>query len=41
VWLVIIDMLRVAIRAARGLPIRANSEAPHVTRMPVVGGSGS
>jgi carbon starvation protein len=41
VWLVIIDMLRVALRAARGLPLRASSEAPHVARMPAVSGSGS
>ncbi|HXS26695.1 MAG TPA: carbon starvation CstA family protein [Steroidobacteraceae bacterium] len=33
VWLVIIDMLRVAIRAARGLPMLASSEAPFVARM--------
>ncbi|HTC53845.1 MAG TPA: carbon starvation CstA family protein [Steroidobacteraceae bacterium] len=41
VWLVIADMLRVALRAARGLPTLASSEAPHVARLPVVGGSGS
>jgi carbon starvation protein len=29
VWLVIIDMVRVAIRATRGLQTRANSEAPY------------
>ena len=37
VWLVIIDMLRVAIRAARGLPTLANSEAPRVERATAVG----
>jgi carbon starvation protein len=37
VWLVIIDMLRVAIRAARGLPTLANSEAPRVARTTAVG----
>jgi carbon starvation protein len=37
VWLVIIDMLRVAIRAARGLPTLANSEAPHVARDTLAG----
>jgi carbon starvation protein len=36
VWLVIIDMLRVAIRAARGLPTLANSEAPRVARTTAV-----
>ena len=41
VWLVIIDMLRVALRAARGLPLRASSEAPHVARLPLATGSGS
>jgi len=41
VWLVILDMLRVAIRTARGLPTLASSEAPHVARLPAVGGSGS
>jgi carbon starvation protein len=41
VWLVILDMLRVAIRAARGQPTLASSEAPHVARISVVGGSGS
>jgi carbon starvation protein len=41
VWLVIADMLRVASRAARGLPTRASSEAPRVPRLPAVGGSGS
>ena len=41
VWLVILDMLRVASRAARGLPTLASSEAPRVARMPAVGGSGS
>jgi carbon starvation protein len=41
VWLVIADMLRVALRAARGLPTLASSEAPHVARAPVIGGSGS
>ena len=41
VWLVIIDMLRVALRAARGLPLRASSEAPHVARLPLASGSGS
>jgi hypothetical protein len=38
---VILDMLRVALRAARGLPTLASSEAPRVARMPAVGGSGS
>ena len=38
VWLVILDMLRVAIRKTRGLPTLANSEAPHVARLPAVGG---
>jgi carbon starvation protein len=38
VWLVIADMLRVSIRAARGLPTLASSEAPRVVRMPAVGG---
>ncbi len=37
VWLVIIDMLRVAIRAARGLPTLANSEAARVTRATLAG----
>jgi carbon starvation protein len=37
VWLVIIDMLRVAIRAMRGLPTLANSEAPRVTRDTLAG----
>jgi len=37
VWLVIIDMLRVSIRAARGLPTLANSEAPHVSRATLAG----
>jgi carbon starvation protein len=41
VWLVIADMLRVAIRAARGLPTLSSSEAPRVARIPAVGGSGS
>jgi carbon starvation protein len=41
VWLVIIDMLRVALRAARGLPLRASSEAPHVSRLATAGGSRS
>ncbi|HEY1900138.1 MAG TPA: carbon starvation CstA family protein, partial [Steroidobacteraceae bacterium] len=41
VWLVIADMLRVALRAARGLPTLASSEAPRVVRMPAVSGSGS
>jgi hypothetical protein len=41
VWLVIIDMLRVALRAARGLPMRASSEAPHVARLAAAGGSQS
>jgi carbon starvation protein len=34
VWLVIVDMLRVAVRAAQGLPTLASSEAPFVARMP-------
>ncbi len=38
VWLVILDMLRVAIRKTRGLPTLANSEAPRVVRLPAVGG---
>ncbi|MGH8261221.1 MAG: carbon starvation CstA family protein, partial [Steroidobacteraceae bacterium] len=41
VWLVIADMLRVAIRVARGLPILATSEAPNVIRVPAIGGSRS
>jgi hypothetical protein len=32
VWLVIADMLRVALRSVRGLPTLASSEAPHVAR---------
>ncbi len=39
VWLVIADMLRVARRAARGLPTLASSEAPRVARLPAVSGS--
>ncbi len=42
VWLVIVDMLRVAVRCVRGLPIHASSEAPHqVSRLEPVGGGGS
>ncbi len=41
VWLVIADMLRVAIRSVRGQPTLASSEAPHVARISAVGGSGS
>ena len=38
VWLVIADMLRVALRAARGLPTLASSEAPFVARIPEAAG---
>ena len=38
VWLVIGDMLRVAIRTTRGLPTLASSEAPRVVRFPAAGG---
>ncbi len=41
VWLVILDMLRVALRAVRGLPTLKSSEVPYVARMPVVGEGGS
>jgi carbon starvation protein len=41
VWLVIVDMLRVAVRAVRGQPILASSEAPNVARLPAAGGGGS
>ncbi len=41
VWLVIGDMLRVALRTARGLPTLASSEAPHTARLTAVGGSGT
>ncbi|MGH8217834.1 MAG: carbon starvation CstA family protein [Steroidobacteraceae bacterium] len=40
VWLVIADMLRVALRAARGLPTLASSEVPFVARMQEVAASG-
>ncbi|HTW38993.1 MAG TPA: carbon starvation CstA family protein [Steroidobacteraceae bacterium] len=39
VWLVIADMLRVAVRCARGLPTHASSEAPReVSRLQPAGG---
>lgn len=40
-WLVIVDMVRVALRTARGLPTLASSEAPHVARVSAAGGSGT
>ncbi len=36
-WLIIVDMLRVAVRVVRGLPILASSEAPNVARVPAAG----
>lgn len=42
VWLVLVDMLRVASRCVRGLPTLASSEAPReLTRLEVAGESGS
>jgi len=35
VWLIIADMLRVALRSARGLPTLASSETPFVARIPI------
>ncbi len=41
VWLIIVDMLRVAVRCVRGLPILASSEAPNIARVPATGGGAS
>jgi carbon starvation protein len=41
VWLVIADMLRVAVRAVQGRPTLASSEAPHVARVAAPDGSTS
>ena len=42
VWLVIVDMLRVAVRCVRGLPTHGSSEAPReMTRLQTAGGGGS
>ncbi len=42
VWFVIVDMLRVALRCVRGLPMHASSEAPHqVTQLQPAAGGGS
>jgi carbon starvation protein len=42
VWFVIVDMLRIAVRCARGLPTHASSEAPHqVTHLQPAEGGGS
>ncbi|MGB6450716.1 MAG: carbon starvation CstA family protein [Steroidobacteraceae bacterium] len=41
VWLIIVDMLRVSVRAVRGQPVLASSEAPNIARLPAAGGGGS